>query len=152
MNTSLHKLNNSHTGILLLTYSREQVVRVRANTESHTQAVGGQRKWEPGIHCLWMRLISQKSWVIENYRVIFVQSWCHNIYLPIHRSHNFWPICTWEFLDCCPTSPSTLQWVGISNMSLKTVQVASILDVCWGKYVFIQLLPVLRIVTVCYRL
>ena len=40
-----------------------------------------------------------------------------------------------------PAPFSALQRVGTSDMRLKTVQVASILDVCWVKYVFIQLLP-----------
>ena len=35
-------------------------------------SVGGGKK-EPGIHCLCMRLISQKSWEIGNYRVISVK-------------------------------------------------------------------------------
>ena len=32
-------------------------------------SVGGGKR-EPGIHCLCMRLISQKSWEIGNYRII----------------------------------------------------------------------------------
>ena len=35
-------------------------------------SVGGGKR-EPGIHCLRMRLISQKSWEIGNYRVISVK-------------------------------------------------------------------------------
>ena len=50
-----NKLNNSHTGSL--TYTREQV-GVRANTEPCFQALSGQGKREPGIHCLRMHLIS----------------------------------------------------------------------------------------------
>ena len=33
----------------------------------------GREKKVPGIHCLCIRLVSQKSWEIGNYRVIFVQ-------------------------------------------------------------------------------
>ena len=48
-------------------------------------------KGEPGIHCLRMRLISQKSWEIGNYCVISVKPWRHNVHLPLHRPHIFWP-------------------------------------------------------------
>jgi len=57
---------------------------------------------------------------------------------------------------CLPTSSSCLRRLGISHVSLKKVQVATILHFCWEKYVFIRLLPGKSVwyhcVTVCHRL
>ena len=64
---------------------------------NNTQALGGRGKREPGIHCLRMRLISQKSWEIVNYRVMSVQSWQHNAHLPLHRPHIFYQ--QWKRFD-----------------------------------------------------
>ena len=42
---------------------------------------------------------------------------------------------------CSPVPFSFLRWLGTSDTSLRKVQVASSLDFCSGKYVFMRLLP-----------
>ena len=55
-----------------------------------------------------------------------------------------------------PAPSSSLRRVGTSDLSLKKVQVATRLDFCWEKYVFIGLLPGSlcdsHCVTICHKL
>ena len=74
---------------------------------------GGKR--EPGIHCLRMRLISQKSWEIGNYHII---------------STNFLTDDGSLSVDCSSAPSSSPQRLGTPDVSLKEVQIASSLDVC----------------------
>ena len=78
-----------------------------------------------------MRLISQKSWEIGNYRVISVKPW--------HIPYTYRYIANFLTDDGSlsvvrSSSPSSsLQWLGTSDMSLKEVQVASSLGRLLGE-------------------
>ena len=92
--------------------------------------VGGGKK-EPGIHCLRMSLISQKSWEIRNYCVISVKPWPHNVYiLTATLSANFLTDDGSLSVVHSSAPSSSLQRLGTSDMNLKEVQVASSLHVC----------------------
>ena len=84
--------------------------------------------------------ISQKSWEIGNYCVISVKPWRHNVHLPLHRSHIFWPFYGSISIICSPAPSSSLRQEGTSDLSLKKIQVATRLDFLWEKCVIIRLL------------
>ena len=109
-------------------------------------SVGGA-KGEPGIHCILMRSISQKSWEIRNYCVISVQPWRRNVYLPPHGLHIFWP-----------TMESFFFWVLVLLHSPVGRYFWYESQDNWGSYLFaeeIGLLPGKSVwwsVSVCHRL
>ena len=88
-------------------------------------SVGGEKKSTASTVCACTYFPE-----IENYRFISVQPWCYNVYLPLHHLHIFWP---WRnsLIIRTPARFSALQRIGTSDTSLKTVQVASSLEVCW---------------------
>ena len=92
--------------------------RARALIQSHDQIASypgsrwaGER--EPGIHCLRMRLISQKSWEIGNYRVKVKRG-------NLERKLDFGTCCSRKF---CSKSETMFVWEAHLS-TVKLVKVA----------------------------